>query len=166
MNPISDKNWRVGASLIAGLLLLMAPYRASGQAGQAESPSNIGCLERLEMPEYPPLLRMVRIQGIQTTKVLLSEQATIETAESSIQATTTVVEKAFKEMEKAFKESAEKALKNSQFSKTCGGKTITLVFQYELRDDPNRSSLFAFEPPNHFWIRYGPVYVNPDVSAK
>ncbi len=25
------------------------------------------------------------------------------------------------------------ALKNSRFSKTCGGKTITLVFHYEFR---------------------------------
>jgi len=159
MNPISDKNWRVGAPLIAGLLLGMVPYRASGQAGPTEGPSNVGCLERLEMPDYPPLPRQVRIQGIQTVKVLLSEQATVQTVESSFQARTTAVEK-------AFKESAEKALKNSRFSKTCGGKTITLVFHYELRDDPNRSSLFAFEPPNHFWIRYGPVYVNPEVSVK
>jgi hypothetical protein len=60
-----------------------------------------------------------------------------------------------------FKEGAEKALKNSRFSKTCGGKTITLVFHYEIRVDPDGPSLFAFGPPNHFWIRYGPAYANP-----
>ena len=144
----------VGVPLIAGLLLVMAPYRASGQAGLAESPSNIGCLERLEMPDYPPLPRQARIQGTQTVRVLLSEQATVQTVESSIQVRTTAVEK-------AFRESAEKALKNSQFVKTCGGKTITLIFHYEYRDDPNRSSLVAFGPPNHFWIRHGPVYMTP-----
>ncbi len=49
---------------------------------------------------------------------------------------------------------------------TSGGKTITLVVHYELRDDARTSSLFAFGPPNHFWIRYGPVYVNPEASGR
>jgi hypothetical protein len=154
MNPISDKNWRARASLFAGLLLVIAPYRASAQPGLAESPSNIECLMHLEVPDYPPLPRTARIQAIQTVKVLLSDQATIQNIVTSLQGKAIGVEK-------DFKEGAEKALKNSQFSKTCGGKTITLVFHYEMRDDPNSSSLFAFGPPNQFWIRYGPVYVNP-----
>jgi len=159
MNPISDKNWRAGASLIAGLLLMIAPYRASGQPGPAESPSNIECLERLEIPDYPPLARQAHIQVMQTVKVLLSGHAAVQNIESSLQGKHPTVDK-------DFKEGAEKALKNSRFSKTCGGKTVALVFHYEIRDDPNRSSLFAFGPPNHFWIRYGPVYVNPEVTVK
>jgi hypothetical protein len=155
MNAIFDRNWRAGASLIAGLLLVMiAPYRASGQASPADRQSNIECLERLEIPEYPPLPRQARIQAIQTVRVLLSDEATVQNIESIVQGNHPTVEK-------DFKQGAEKALENSRFSKTCGGKTITLVFHYELRDDPNTSSLFAFGPPNHFWIRYGPVYVQP-----
>jgi len=73
MNPISGKNWRVGASLITGLLLVIAPYRASGQPGPVESPSSIECLEHLEIPDYPPLPRQARIRAIQTVKVLLSD---------------------------------------------------------------------------------------------
>lgn len=159
MNPISDKNWRAGALLAAGLLLAIAPYHAAAQSGPAEGTSNIACLERLEMPDYPALPRQARIQITQTVTVLLSDQATIQSVEQSLQG------KAFN-LEKFFKEGAEKALKNSRFSKTCGGKTITLVFHYEIRDDPNRSSLFAFEPPNHFWIRAGPFYVMPEAAGK
>ena len=157
MNPISGKNWRAGASLIAGLLVVIAPYRASGQ-GPVESPSNIECLERLEMPGYPPLPRHARIQRVQTVRVLLSDEASALTVESSLQGKSTGIEK-------DFKESAEKALKSSRFSKTCGGKTIMLVFHYELQEDPNQS-LFAFAPPNHFWIRAELVYVQPAVSVK
>lgn len=157
MNPISDKSWRAGASLIAGLLLVIAPYRASGQPGPAEGPSNIECLERLEIPDYPPLPRQARIQAIQTVNVLLSHRGTAEAVESSLQDNSRLLDLTKKE----FTEGAEKALKNSRFSKTCGGKTITLVFHYEIRDDPNRSSLFAFGPPNHFWIRAGPFFVMP-----
>jgi hypothetical protein len=156
MNSISDKNWRVGASLIAGLLLVVAPYRASGQPGPVESPSNIECLERLEIPDYPPLARTARLQATQTVKVLLSNQATLQSIELSLR------EKAVN-LEKFFKEGAEKALKNSRFSKTCGGKTITLVFHYELS---HGDTSLAFEPPNHFLIRSGDVYVNPAVSVK
>ena len=158
MNPISGKNWRAGASLIAGLLVVIAPYRASGQAGSVESPSNMECLERLEMPGYPPLPRQARIQRIQTVKVLLSDEASVQTVESSLQGKSTGIEK-------DFRESAEKALRNSRFSKTCGGKTITVVFHYELQEDSNQS-LFAFAPPNHFWIRAELVYVQPEVSVK
>ena len=96
MNRISGRNWRAGAPLIAGLLLVIVPYPASGQTGPAESPSNIECLERLEMPDYPPLARLARIQGIQTVKVLLSEQATVQTVENSLQAGTAAAEKAYK----------------------------------------------------------------------
>ena len=159
MNPISNQNWRVGASLIACLLLMIAPYRASGQPGPAESPSNIECVEQLEIPDYPPLARQARIQVIQTVKVLLSDLATVQNIEQSLQGKVV-------KLDRFFKEGAEKALKNSRFSKTCGGKTVTLVFHYEIREDRNTSSLFAFGPPNHFWIRYGPVYVNPEVTAK
>ena len=159
MNLIFDKNWSAGASLIAGLLLVIAPYRASGQPGPVESRSNIECLEHLEVPDYPPLARQARIQATQTVKLLLSDQATIQSIEHSLQGKAVNVER-------LFKEGAEKALKNSRFSKTCGGRTITLVFHYELREDDNRKSLFAFEGPNQFWIRVGLVYINPEVSVK
>jgi hypothetical protein len=145
-NQFPTRTVRVDASLIAGLLLVIAPHCAFGQPGRPETPSN----KRLEIPEFPPLARQARIQVVQTVKVLLSNQATIENVEQSLQG------KVIK-LDRLFKESAEKALKNSRFSKTCGGKTITLVFHYEFRVDPNGPSLFAFRPPNHFWIRYGPV---------
>jgi hypothetical protein len=158
MNPISGRNWRASAALIAGLLVVIAPYGASGQSLPAESPSNIECIEHLEAPDYPPLPRAAHIQVIQTIKVLLSEQATVQTVGSSLQGNSG-------HTEKDFKDSAEKALKKSRFSKTCGGKTITLVFHYEFRPDSNKS-LFAFEPSNHFWIRADVSYVDPEVSVK
>jgi hypothetical protein len=159
MNPISDKNWRVGTSLIAGLLLVVALDRASGQPAPAEGPSNVECLERLEIPDYPPLARQANIQVTQIVKVLLSDQATAQNIQYSSQGNPV-------KFERLFKEGTEKALTNSRFSKTCGGKTITLVFHYEIRDDPDKLQLFAFRPPNHFWIRAAPFYVTPEVTAK
>jgi hypothetical protein len=132
---------------------MIAPYGVSGQAAPAEGPSNIECLERLEMPEYPQIPSQAGIEGVQTVRLLLSEQAIVQTIESTIQTK-------FPAFKDAFRESAEKALKNSHFSKSCGGKTITLFLHYELRHDKSES-LFAFRPPNHFWIRAGPNYIQP-----
>jgi hypothetical protein len=146
MNPISDRNRKAGASLIAGLLFMIAPHRASGQPGPAESPSNIECVEHLEIPDYPPLALSGRFQATQTVRVLLSDQATVQSIS---------IEDGASQEGVVFKEGTEKAVKNSRFSKTCGGKTITLVFRYELSNDPS----FAFEPPNHFWIRSGAAYI-------
>jgi hypothetical protein len=146
----------VGASLTSGLLLMIAPYRALGQPGPAESPTNIECLEHLEIPDYPSLARQARIQATQTVKVLLSDQATIQSIAVSLQGKAV-------NLESFFKEGAEKAVKNSRFSKTCGGKTITVVFQYELSNDDGS---LAFEPPNHFLIRSGAVTVNTEVTTK
>lgn len=159
MNPITDKNRRKIASLAVGVLFVVAPYRSSGQPGPTGSPSNIECLERLEVPEYPPLARQARIQAIQTVKVLLSDQGTVQAIEHSWQGTAVNVER-------LFKGGAEKALKDSRFSKTCGGKTVTLVFHYEVREDDKKKSLFAFGTPNQFWIRVGLAYVNPESSVQ
>ena len=153
MNSISDKKWGVCASLIAGLLPTVAPYRASGQSRPGESPSNIECVEHVEIPDYPPVARRPGSRSYRPLRCFSPIKRRAERRPKSARKAVRV--------DRFFREGAEKALKNSRFSETCGGKTITLVFHYELRDDPNRSSLFAFGPPNHFWIRYGPVYVIP-----
>jgi hypothetical protein len=162
MNRISAKNSRAGAWPIAGILLLFTPNFALGQPGHDESLSNVECLVRLETPEYPPLARQAGLQATQTVKVFLSDKAAVQKVGHSIQwKANNLRGKAADNTEAFFNDAADKAVKGSGFSKTCGGKTITLVFHYEIRDDPHRSSLFAFGPPNHFWIRYGPVYINP-----
>jgi hypothetical protein len=138
-------------SAIAVLLLVVLGYRASGQSAPAETPSNIECLDHLEIPVYPPGARSFRFWTTLSVKVLLSDQSTLQTIEI------VPAEKAAN-LNKYFKNSAEKALQNSRFSKTCGGKTITLVFHYELSND---NGSFAFDPPNHFFIRSGGVLVNP-----
>src|SRR6202023_2410439 len=103
MNPISDKNWGVGALLVAGLLLVIAPHRASGQPGPVGSPSNIECMEHLEVPGYPPLARTGRLQATQTVKVLLSNQATLQSIEFSLQGEAV-------KLERLWNEGTEKAL--------------------------------------------------------
>ena len=66
MNPISIEKRLAGSSQITALFFAIAPHGASAQPAQQETPSNIECLERLEIPDYPPLPRTARIQAIQS----------------------------------------------------------------------------------------------------
>jgi len=144
--------------MIASLVLVFAPYSASAQARPVETPSHIECLERMELPDYPLLPRQAHVEATQTVKVLLSEQATVQSIDHSFQGRAV-------DLGRLFNAGAEKALRNSRFSKSCGGKTITLVFHYEFREDESKS-IFAFGPPNQFWIRAELAYVNPEASVK
>lgn len=136
--------------LTAGLLVMIASNPASGQPNRVESPSSIECVEHLEIPDYPVLARSARTSGTLLVKVLLSDQATIQSIEIDLQ------EREAPGRLQFFKPSSERAIKSSRFSKTCGGKTVTLVFHYEASNDPVS---FAFEPPNHFFMRSGPSVI-------
>jgi len=135
MNLISHKNCKA-ASLFAGLFVVIAPYCGLAQPGPAEGPSNIECLEHLEVPDYPPMARQARIQAVQVVKVLLSDRATVQSLEHVFQ------DKAV--MQKLFKESAEKGLKNSRFSENCSGRTVTLVLSLRTARGPQQVITLRF----------------------
>ena len=117
--------------------------------------SNIGCVKRLEMPGYLRLALVVRIQGTITTSVLLSPTASPEEITTERQGTTEAVTNGLK----LLVPSIEQAVKKSSFRSECGGKTVRLVFRFEIkgafRDNPTAS--FAFGFPNEFWISIPPL---------
>ncbi len=148
--------------LIAGVLALCyIPIIQHNALAQTESVAkfNIDCIERLEIPEYPQLPRQIRLQGTQTVLVVLSDRASVLRIESDFRTeagrTNTY-----------FKAAAEDAIKHSFFFGKCASKTVTLVFHYELSDVGSTNSPFAFEYPNHFWIRTGAVLVMPSSSNR
>ena len=113
------------------------------------------CVQRLEMPGYLRLALVVRIQGTITTSVLLSPIASPEEITTERQGTTEAVTNGLK----LLVPSIEQAIKKSTFRSECGGKTVRLVFRFEIkgafRDNPTES--FAFGYPNEFWITVPPL---------
>jgi hypothetical protein len=143
---------------MAALGLVVLPIQVLAQPA-TDAGSNIQCVERLEIPEYPALPRQARIQGTQTVVVLLADGASIATVESkfrSISGRTNTY----------FTATAESAIRHSRFAQACAGKTVKVIFHYEFREGDAADSMFAFGSPNHFWIRAGPVLVMPESPQK
>ena len=146
---------RVGIGIETGRVV---PFNASTlpKSLMAETDSsNIGCVQRLEIPGYLRLALVVRIQGTITTSVLLSPTGTPLEITTQRQGTTEVLTNGLRMLVP----SIEEAIKKSSFRSECGGKTVRLVFRFEIkgafRDNPTAS--FAFGFPNEFWISTPPL---------
>lgn len=140
------------------LLILLLSWLSFARAQSAEQASNIECIQRLEMPLYPELMRQGRFHGTQVIKVLVSGDGLARLIDSSFRGAPVITEK-------EFASAAERAVRESHF-KACAGKTVTLIFHYELGDPDTGNSPYAFSPPNHFWIRAGSVVANPGWAPK
>src|SRR5467141_536430 len=72
------------ALIVGTIAIYYSPMIQRSAFAQTESAatSNIDCVERLEVPEYPQLPVMARIQGTQTVLVVLSDRASVLRIES------------------------------------------------------------------------------------
>ena len=138
------------------VVLALGSWTAVFAQNLAESiPTNVDCVQRLEMPGYHRLAIAARIQGTITTSVLLSPTASPQEITTDRQGTIEAVTNGLK----ILVPSIEQAIKKSTFRAECGGKTVRLVFQFQIkgafRDNPTES--FAFGFPNEFWITTPPL---------
>ena len=125
------------------LTFALCTWPALAQSNQ-DSESNMSCIERLQMPVYPPLAAAARISGSVTATVLVASDGSVQTKVAGHSILSPAV---------------EKAIRASAFRKTCGGKSIRLVFNFVLgeRLDPDRlSQRVSFGYPNQFWISVPP----------
>jgi hypothetical protein len=135
--------------LFAGVLTLL------GQAA-TESATNVSCFERIIVPDYPALARQARIAADVTASIVIgrdsaSHQITTRLAGSKVGG-------AF------FSERVEKAVRSSTFNNQCAGKTVELVFSFELGNDmpvEGSKQTISFSYPNRFIITSTAVLVNP-----
>jgi hypothetical protein len=101
----------------------------------------MSCVERLEMPVYPPLARAAHITGAVATTVTASADGLIHVSfsQSAHPLLTTAV---------------ENALHLSVFRKDCAGKSIKVIFNFviDAKSDPSRSARISFGYPDQFWI--------------
>ena len=137
------------ALLCIGLSLAMASCRRPA----AEDRVNIECVTRLRLPVYPPIARSAMVSPSMTVAVSLSEDgAPRSVAFENVSGTPADL------LERVFRPSVEGALKESRFDAACGGKTVRLVFSFQIDRDWPAGVYFLF--PNRFEIEADPPVFN------
>jgi hypothetical protein len=106
--------------------------------------ANISCIKRLEMPAYPSLAKYANITGTATASIALDAEAKVQKVETSFTGRSLAM----------FDPSLNAALKKSDFQKNCAGKTVRVIFHFEIAgriaDDPKVTVAYGY--PNEFWI--------------
>jgi hypothetical protein len=128
------------------LTFALCSWPAFAQTNQ-DADSNMACVDRLEMPVYPPLANAARITGSVTATVVVASDGSLQTQAVG---------------HKLLAPAVEKAIRASTFLVTCGGKSVRLVFNFVLAENlaPDKlSQRVSFGYPNQFWISVPPPSV-------
>jgi hypothetical protein len=127
---------------IVALVLLAVAKSLAG------ADSNVGCIERLDIPGYPPLAASAGVSLTISATVLLSPDGTI-------QETKLIAIGPNEKSKSLFVSAVQTALNQSTFQKACAGKLIDLTYDFALDDNPKFKELvsrISFTYPNKFWI--------------
>lgn len=117
---------------------------------------NLTCIKRMELPSYPLLAKQARSSGTYSVTVVLDAAATIQhlsvRTDAKIPSSRTDAE--IPSSVGILGTAAAKALRSAEFDRSCGGKTMTVLFTFEVSGtsmgQPRQA--FAFGSPNRFWI--------------
>jgi hypothetical protein len=133
-------------------VLIAAGVKAGFAQNPFEADSNIACVERIAMPVYSPLAQQTRLEGTITASALLSPRGTVEKVTTDFSARSSKVTG-------ALIRSVEDAVRGGSFRPGCGGKTVTLIFDFKIAgqpsDNPKQTDSFGY--PNKFWIVVEPM---------
>jgi len=116
--------------------------------GNAQNPfepeTNVACIERLQMPVYSSLSGS---EGTVTASIVLSPRASVEEIRTQLASKT-------EKVVGILIHSVEQAVREGTFRSSCGGKTITLVFDFKIAGQPSGSpkQSVSFGYPNKFSI--------------
>ncbi len=133
----------VWASVIGGAAALGGPALAQDQ--RSVEAAAMACIERLQLPEYPPIAASARVTGDVVVRVRLgtSREVLLEWADAASRPLLSLFDRAI-----------ERAVDESTFSPACGGRSIALVFEFRLTQEkvPDEFRAVAFRFPNRFEI--------------
>lgn len=141
--------WR---TVLLGLVVLV---RATAQQPTATSApqdaTNILCVEKIQIPTYPPLARQARVAGTLSVKVKLGQNGIVSEVSAQSRLNND-------RAQAILLTPIEKALRQAQFRTDCAGKVVILEFDFHIDGDPydHQTQEVAFGYPNRFWITARP----------
>ena len=131
---------------LAALLLATLEPRIGTAQNPFEPETNIGCVERLQMPAYPAMARQAQVEATITASVLLSPKPTVK------QQVTTQFKSKTQRAAAILMPTVEKAIQEASFRSDCTGKTVVLIFDFKVAGQQSVS----YGYPNKFWIVTAP----------
>ena len=142
---ISRRAFLGTAALTVGALIGSVNAQ-TGNRLRSQNHPNMDCVERIQIPRYPPLAEQARIEGSITASVLLSSDGTVHDIE-------TTAESRFRQAKNLFGSPVETVIRAAKFRSGCSEKIIKLVFHFDLSGaSPHPGESFSFGYPNVFWI--------------
>jgi hypothetical protein len=141
---------------VAALLVMSGPRIGTAQ-NPFEPETNIGCVERLQMPAYPPLAKQAHLEATITASVVLAPKPTVR------QQVTTQYKSKTQTAAAILMPTVEKAIQEAAFRSDCTGKTVVLIFDFKFAGPPsgNPKQSVSFGYPNKFWIVSEPAMWMP-----
>jgi hypothetical protein len=102
-----------------------------GAAPEPPPPADPGfeCFERVETPEFPQSALRARIDATVWLRLQVTPQGTADKIDAKVTS-------AWENGPKLFAPAVEKVVGASKFKPECAGKTVAVVYRYELHGDP------------------------------
>ena len=148
--------------VVAGTLLLISPsahaQRGGAGGGRAAAPPapplNPGfeCFANVETPEFPLAALQAHVDGTLWLSIQLNAQAGIDKID-------TQVTSAWGTAKMLLTPAVEKAVRASKFKTDCAGKTVDVVYRYELHGEAmaNPKPTNRMDTPNILYIESQPA---------
>jgi hypothetical protein len=132
-------------------LLICGAFNLLAQSASGQAETNFTCVVRLQVPRYPRLALFAQIDGTITATVRLSKGATVGEIATN-------VESKLGTKGSLLTPSVEDAVQKATFRSDCGGKTVRLIFIFEITGQPSAEpkEIVTFGFPNKFWITSEP----------
>lgn len=126
----------------------------SAWAAEPKPVEGFACFENLTAPEYPAAALQEHVDGSVWTYVHANSQGVPEKVD-------TQVVSAWSEGTKLLVPPVEKAIRAAKIKPECAGKTISVVFRYELHGEPapNPKVSSRTDSPNLMWIESQPASI-------
>jgi len=120
-----------------------------GQAAPPPAPQDPGfeCFQSVPTPEFPDAALRAHVDGTVYIWAHLTAQSTVEKVD-------TQVASAWADGPKLLTPPVEKAVRAAMFKPECAGKTVAVVYRYELRGEPTASPKVTtkIEQPNIMFL--------------
>jgi hypothetical protein len=126
----------------------------------APPPAGLECFDNLPTPEFPRAALQARVDGTVWVKVEVGAEGATSKIENQVIS-------AYADGPKLLTPPAEAAVHSAKLKADCAGKTVLVIFRYELHGDPtaNPQVTSRKEPSYIVWIESQPMTATPTGGA-